>query len=114
MKQVLADFLYGCLWGCLLFFGLAAYQMAKAADAPKPKPLTAEQRAEALAAAIETQQAEIAVHRLEAQYRAMREKLIATHEEAARKEDEVVKRLRTAAGAEGCVLGARAEWICKN
>jgi outer membrane murein-binding lipoprotein Lpp len=87
--------------------------LLNAAGAPKPKPLTAEQRAEALAAAVETQQAEIAVHRLEAQYRAMREKLIAAHEEAARKEDEIAKRLRVAAGAEGCALSSTAEWKCK-
>ncbi len=87
--------------------------LLSAADAPKPKPLTAEQRAEALAAAVETQQAEIAVHRLEAQYRATREKLLAAHEEAARREDEIAKRLRAASGAEGCSLTAKAKWQCK-
>ena len=86
--------------------------LLSAADAPKP--LTAEQRAEALAAAVETQQAEIAVHRLEAQYREMRQKLIAAHEEATRKEDEIAKRLRAASGAEGCSLNAKADWICKK
>jgi hypothetical protein len=86
--------------------------LLSAADAPKP--LTAEQRAEALAAAVETQQAEIAVYRLEAQYLEMRKKLIAAHEEATRKEDEIAKRLRAAAGAEGCTLSSKAEWTCKK
>lgn len=80
--------------------------------AEAPKPLTADQRAEALVAALTTSNARISIQQLDLQYRQLRDEAEAKLKKAEADEQSIVGKLKKAAGAEACALTQKAEWDC--
>ena len=79
-----------------------------------PRPLTAEQRAEALVAALNTSNARISIQQLDLEYRNLRDQAEAKLRKAEAEEMAIVGKFKKAAGAEACSLTTRAEWSCEK
>jgi len=81
--------------------------------AEAPKPLTADQRAEALVAALNTSNARLSLQRLDLEYRQLRDQLEDGLKKAESAESQLVTKLKKESGAEACSLTSKAEWECK-
>lgn len=82
--------------------------------AEAPEPLTADQRAEALVAALATSHARLSIQQLDLQYRQLRDEAEAKLKKSEADEQAIVGKLKKAAGAEACSLTTRAEWDCEK